>query len=126
MKFQKDISDLTVAPNSSKQVVEEENLVDGRNPEIMKRIKEDRKIMDRSNIGKLMTRQFSSGAGEYQARTSSYPPIIVQLDMLWHDIDSGKINANTTAEGPRYHRIKMIKENNPMPKKYKKEFIAYG
>ena len=116
MKFQKDISDLTVAPNSSKQVVEEENLVDGRNPEIMKRIKEDRKIMDRSNIGKLMTRQFSSGAGEYQARTSSYPPIIVQLDMLWHDIDSGKINANTTAEGTWYHRIKMIKENNPLPK----------
>ena len=40
----------------------------------------------------------------------------VQLDMLWHDIDSGKISANTTAPETWYQRIKIIKENNPLPK----------
>ena len=108
MKFQKDISDPPVAP---KQAEEEKKHVDGRNPEIVKRIKEDRKILNRVEAGALSLRKMSPLNNQHHshhARTSSYPPMAVQLDMLWHDIDSGKISANTTAEGTWYQRIKII------------------
>jgi hypothetical protein len=118
MKFQKDISDPSVAPSPSKHVEEEKKSVDGRNPEIVKRIKEDRKIIDRVAAGELLLRKVSphNKSHPHHSRTSSYPPVVVQLDMLWHDIDSGKISANTTASGTWYQRIKIIKENNPLPK----------
>jgi hypothetical protein len=114
MKFQKDISDPLVAPKQT----EEEKHFEGRNPEIIKRIKESRKIIDRVAAGEISLRRISSHnqAHPHHSRTSSYPPVVIQLDMLWHDIDSGKISANTTAEGTWYQRIKIIKENNPLPK----------
>ncbi|HIA11903.1 MAG TPA: hypothetical protein EYN69_07520 [Flavobacteriales bacterium] len=49
-------------------------------------------------------------------RTNAYPRMATQLDMLWHDIDSGKISADKTSTTTWYHKIKMLKENNPLPK----------
>lgn len=50
------------------------------------------------------------------ARIEGYPPLPEQLDMLWHDIDSGKINADTTSANTWYQTVKNHKENTPMPK----------
>jgi hypothetical protein len=49
------------------------------------------------------------------ARVEGYPPMQEQLDMLWHDIDSGKINADTTSANTWYQTVKNHKENPPMP-----------
>lgn len=50
------------------------------------------------------------------ARVEGYPPMQEQLDMLWHDIDSGKINADTLSANTWYQTVKNHKENTPMPK----------
>ena len=51
-------------------------------------------------------------------RIKAYPPLQEQLDMLWHDIDSGAIKINKkTTETSWYQTIKDIKRNNPLPKK---------
>jgi hypothetical protein len=50
------------------------------------------------------------------ARAKGYPPLPEQLDMLWHDIDSGKISADVTSANTWYQTVKTHKENTPMPK----------
>lgn len=49
------------------------------------------------------------------ARMEAYPPISDQLDLLWNDIEAGRIQANTTAPGTWYQTIKEVKANNPLP-----------
>ena len=34
----------------------------------------------------------------------------MQLDMLWHDIDEGRIHANTTSANSWYSHIKKVKD----------------
>jgi hypothetical protein len=36
-----------------------------------------------------------------------------QLDMLWHDIDNGKIQADTTSANTWYQHIKEVKIDHP-------------
>lgn len=48
-------------------------------------------------------------------REAAYPPINIQLDMLWHDIDSGRISANTSLEeNSWYSAIKLAKMKTPL------------
>jgi hypothetical protein len=49
-------------------------------------------------------------------RKLAYPSIEDQLDLLWHDVDAGKIQADTTSANTWYQTIKGVKENNPLPK----------
>lgn len=44
-----------------------------------------------------------------QERSKQYPSIAEQLDMLWHAIDSGKIDKTSQF----YKSIKVVKEANP-------------
>ena len=60
MKFQKDNSDSTAVISPPKAEEEEEKKIfHGRNPEIIKRIKEDRKIIDRAIAGTGALKQIS-------------------------------------------------------------------
>ena len=51
----------------------------------------------------------------YGTRRYLYRPLYEQLDMLWHDIDSGKIQADTTSANTWYQHIKSVKEFRPLP-----------
>lgn len=42
-------------------------------------------------------------------RAKSYPSIVDQLDLLWHAIDSGKLDKNSDF----YKTLKSVKEQNP-------------
>jgi|TARA_R100001530_G_scaffold50015_1_gene37346 hypothetical protein len=44
-------------------------------------------------------------------RVGSYPNIREQLDLLWHDIDNGKLDKS----GDFYKSIKKVKDDNPKP-----------
>ena len=48
-------------------------------------------------------------------RRQAYGAFTDQLDMLWHDIDDGKLQADTTSGNTWYHHIKAVKESNPWP-----------
>ena len=50
----------------------------------------------------------------YSARQYFYKSLQSQLDMLWHDIDEGKIQADTTSANTWYGHIKTIKEAYPL------------
>ena len=44
-----------------------------------------------------------------------YLSVAEQLDMLWHDIDEGKLDKN----GEWYKAIKKVKDDNPKPENIK-------
>ena len=44
----------------------------------------------------------------------SYPGIAEQLDLLWHDIDSGKLG-DTAKTSSFYTTIKNVKDSSPKP-----------
>lgn len=48
-------------------------------------------------------------------RRDKYGSIGDQLDMLWHDINEGRIQADTANTNTWYNHIKTSKENYPMP-----------
>jgi len=48
-------------------------------------------------------------------RSSSYPTIGDQLDMLWHAIDSGDWTAAKVKTTDFYTKIKAVKDDNPKP-----------
>ncbi len=49
-----------------------------------------------------------------QNRRKAYPALEEQLDLLWHDMDDGKVIGRN---GEWYYIIKAIKEANPKPVK---------
>jgi hypothetical protein len=47
-------------------------------------------------------------------RRTSYPDIAEQLDMLWHDMDAGKIKIDKRHSNTWFQTIKNVKESNPL------------
>ena len=58
----------------------------------------------------LLSRQRAVGV-----RSFLYGGIPDQLDMLWHDINEGRIQANTTSDDSWFHHVKIIKDSIPIP-----------
>jgi len=53
----------------------------------------------------------------YVNRIAAYPEITHQLDMLWHDMDSGIIKVDKRKANTWYQMIKTVKKENPLPTK---------
>jgi hypothetical protein len=51
----------------------------------------------------------------YKMRSYLYRPATEQLDMLWHDINEGKIQADTTSANTWYQHVKAVKDSIPLP-----------
>jgi hypothetical protein len=50
------------------------------------------------------------------ARLRAYGSMAEQLDMLWHDMDEGRIKIDKKDKNTWYHKVKNAKEKNPLPK----------
>ena len=99
MKFQKDNSQNRLTPE----------IVAARKQEAAtQRLREDAELE--------ILRQQAKDSSLIHARRTAYPNLEDQLDMLWHDISDGKIQADTTSQGTWYQKLKGVKENNPLPK----------
>lgn len=51
---------------------------------------------------------------KYENRRTAYPDIAEQLDMLWHDMNDGKIKIDKRYSNTWFHAIKNVKESNPL------------
>ena len=51
---------------------------------------------------------------KYENRRTAYPDIAEQLDMLWHDMNDGKIKMDKRYSNTWFQTIKNIKESNPL------------
>ena len=59
-------------------------------------------------------RQEFEDASYFRKRVTEYPRITDQLDMLFKDIDAGKLG-ETAKTGEWYKKIKQVKDANPKP-----------
>lgn len=54
-------------------------------------------------------------------RQMAYPPISEQLDMLWHDMDSGIIKIDKRRKNTWYRAIKDAKESTPVSETWRED-----
>ena len=53
--------------------------------------------------------------GILKRRMAAYGPIAGQLDKLWHDIDDGRIIADTESSNTWYAHVKLVKDSFVVP-----------
>ena len=64
--------------------------------------------------GKKNNKSIIDDSQKWASRKKAYPNLADQLDMLWHDMDSGKITVDKTSANTWYSTIKDIKETHPL------------
>mgnify|MGYP001165642902 CR=1 FL=1 len=101
MKFQRDNSANRLTPEIVAQKRAENEALKKAQAEEAKKIQAERDAIE-------------AAEKPLKDRLAAYPPIGDQLDMLWHDIDEGRLEANTTFANTWYHTIKTVKINNPL------------
>tara|TARA_S200002703_G_scaffold152827_1_gene153686 strand:- start:21370 stop:21777 length:408 start_codon:yes stop_codon:yes gene_type:complete len=115
MKFQKDNKKVAL----TKEVKQE-----------IKREREERVIQEKREAKerKRVEKEFWSLKDEFQkvtdnlaARHMAYLPVDLQLDMLWHDMESGAIKVDKRKANTWYSHIKSVKENYPLSENWKEE-----
>ena len=99
MKFQKDNADTALTKEMLLEQKKKAEEMKKLQEEQQKQMKEMRKMQEK-----------------LQARLQAYGSISDQLDMLWHDMDEGRIKIDKKDKNTWYHKIKIAKENNPSPK----------
>ena len=99
MKFQKDNSDTAL----TKEMIAEQK----KNAEELKK----RQEQHQKEMKEMREKQ-----EKLQARHRAYGSIPDQLDMLWHDMDEGRIKIDKKDKNTWYHKVKNAKEKNPLPK----------
>ena len=118
MKFQRDNSNVALTQEVKDAVVREQEEKEKAKEEfIMKKrkIAEETKRSQQNYIDKLNV---------VKRREFSYPPIQVQLDMLWHDMDEGKIKIDKNNANTWYQVIKKSKELTPLPSSWREDLYA--
>jgi hypothetical protein len=101
MKFQKDNSNVALTQQMKDEVAAKERK---EKEEKEEEIRQHQKIQEKEVT-------FADQLGQVRFREYLYGPIGMQLDMLWHDMDEGRIYADTTSENTWYSHIKKIKDN---------------
>lgn len=99
MKFQKDNTDSAM----TKEMIAEQK----RNAKDLK----ERQEQHQKEMKEMREKQ-----EKLQARLMAYGSMADQLDMLWHDMDEGRIKINKKDKNTWYHKVKNAKEKNPLPK----------
>ena len=101
MKFQKDNSNIALTQQMKDEVIAKEKAEELRKENELKKIQElQEEILEKRDI-------YLNQLGQVKTRSYLYGPTEMQLDMLWHDMDEGRIYADTTSENSWYLHIKM-------------------
>ena len=113
MKFQKDNSKVVFTQEMKNQIVieEERQIKEVENKETHEiEVKEKLEIL-------------SDLYSKLENRLRSYGTIGDQLDMLWHDINEGRIQANTTSSNSWFSFVKTSKETFPLSVNWEQDIV---
>jgi len=115
MKFQKDNSGVSVTQEMKDAAVERQKRIE--EGEIQKKKAQQAQRVaaeERVRLNKERMQKIQELTTPLEARIMAYGSIMDQLDLLWHDIDEGRINMDTTSANSWYSHIKEAKNNNPL------------
>lgn len=115
MKFQKDNKNIALTKEFKEQEVKERR----------ERVVQE---MERQETVARLEKEVWKLKDEYQkvtdsllARQMSYLPVDLQLDMLWHDMDSGSVKVDKRRANTWYKHIKSVKDSYPISENWREE-----
>ena len=115
MKFQKDNKNIALTKEFKEQEVKERR----------ERVVQE---MERQETVARLEKEVWKLKDEYQkvtdsllARQMSYLPVDLQLDMLWHDMDSGSVKVDKRNANTWYKHIKSVKDAYPISENWREE-----
>lgn len=117
MKFQKDNSNIALTSEMKESAIRERQ-------EFIERAEKQREetAIVQKEIWKLQD-QYQEVLDNVSRRQLSYMPVDYQLDLLWHDMDSGAITVDKTSSNTWYHHIKEIKEKYPVTSTWRDDIV---
>ena len=117
MKFQKDNSQVALTKEFKEQM-------DREKEELEKKYKEQQEETNR--IKKRfwgLHEKYDKLMDNLTKRQFEYMPIDYQLDLLWHDMESGAIKVDKKKDGTWYKHIKSVKEKYPLKEDWRSELV---
>jgi phosphoenolpyruvate carboxylase len=117
MKYQRDNSKVTVTQEMRDQEQKEKEEKAKKEQEFYK--KRAKEVKDRMEV----ERQYHEAVQPAYDRENSYPPLSEQLDMLWHDMDTGIIKVDKRKANTWYKTIKKAKESTPLNKTWQEDIM---
>lgn len=115
MKIQRDNTKVALTQEMKDEVFEKEKeKIRKAELDLENKIKKDEELKKIHAEGDAAFKEYSEIVEPIGVRQSAYPPIQVQLDMLWHDMDNGTIKVNKRTKDSWYKLIKTIKSNVPI------------
>lgn len=111
MKFQKD--NINTALTQEIKDAHAKKIKDQQEAEEKSRREAAEKVQRRMKVNL----DYKRATEPMQRRIESYPPINEQLDMLFHDMESGAIKVDKRKDS-WYKTIKKIKESTPLPENW--------
>ena len=119
MKFQKDNSGVSVTQEMKDAAIERQRRIE-EGEEQKKKTRQIQGVLaeERVRLNKERVQKIKEFTDPLDARIRAYGSIVDQLDLLWHDIDKGRVTADTTSANSWYSHIKESKDNNPLPENW--------
>ena len=115
MKFKRDNTKVALTQEMKDAAIKEQQEKQ-ENEQRLARIK--RKEVEKRRVAEI---NYENIAKPLITRQRMYPPVIVQLDKLWHDMDDGYIKVDKRAKNTWYNSIKNIKDAAPLEKTWKSD-----
>ena len=123
MKFQKDNSDVVLTQKMKDDAIASKDAELAAEAARIKNMEDKIKLAtEKAAIVTEIESQINVLMEPVLERTVKYGTIPDQLDRLWHDIDTGRIQADKTSANSWYSTIKSIKDSVPIDK----DWLAKG
>lgn len=115
MKFQKDNTKIALTEEMKQQEVREK-----REKIVREKAQKETVARLEKEVWKLKD-EYQKVTDSLLARQMSYLPVDLQLDMLWHDMESGAIKVDKRRANTWYKHIKSVKESYPISENWRDE-----
>lgn len=122
MKIQRDNSNVALTQEMKDEVFKkEQEKIKEAERQLEAKIKKDKLLAELREEEYVARKEFESVVMPVGKRQAAYPPILEQLDMLWHDMDTGAIKVDKRKKDTWYAKIKEIKEATPLDKTWRED-----
>ena len=122
MKIQRDNSNVALTQEMKDEVFKkEQEKIKEAERQLEAKIKKDKLLAELREEDYIARKEFESVVMPVGKRQMAYPPVVEQLDMLWHDMDTGAIKVDKRKKDTWYAKIKEIKEATPLDKTWRED-----
>jgi len=117
MKFQRDNTNVALTQEMKDAVIKERKEKEKTAKDFMQKKRKQRISRDKAE------REYAEQVIPIEMRKRAYPRIGDQLDMLFHDMESGYITVDKEQANTWYQTIKRVKEQTPLSETWREDLV---